>query len=407
MKHWLVNLFKGDRTLWVILLLLSLVSILVVYSATGKLAYRQAGGFTAHYLVRHGGFIAGGFLLIILMVNYVPVRLYSRIAPAVLGCTIVFLVMALIQYKLTGKATPRSLDLKIFSFQPAELAKLALVMFGARMLASRQKNTDELKTAFKWVMGATAIICLMIAFGNVSTAGVIFTGMVGLMFVGRIPMKYIGLTGAAGIALFALMYVTADFMPASFGRVHTLRGRIDTFIGRGDAKAEAEQNDGITQAEYAKLAIYEGGIIGKGPGGSEVSNYMEAGYNDFIYAIIVEEYGLFGAFVILMLYLFFLYRGVATVRQSSRTFPAFLATGIVLIYTIQAFVNMAVSAGVMPVTGQPLPWISMGGTSMLFTAAGFGIILSVSYLNKQNAEQAQTEAPVAADAAGEEQDHEF
>ncbi|MFV0376190.1 MAG: FtsW/RodA/SpoVE family cell cycle protein [Mangrovibacterium sp.] len=403
MNFSLQHIFKGDRVLWLILFLLSLASILIVYSATGRLAYREAGGFTAHYLIRHSVFIGAGFLVMVALVNYVPVKFYSLIAPLALLATFGLLAIALVQYKLTGKATPRSLDLRFISFQPAEFAKLALVMFGAKVLAARQKSKEDLAKAFKWVMGATVLVCLIIAFGNISTAGVIFAGMVGLMFVARVPLKFIGATGLVGLAFVVLMYFTADFLPASFGRVHTFKARIDTFMGGANGTAVAE-DEGTSQADYAKLAIYEGGFIGKGPGGSDVSNYMEAAYNDFIYAIFIEEYGLAGGVIIVFLYLLFLFRGVTIVRKSSRTFPAFLATGIVLIYTIQAFVNMAVSTGVIPVTGQPLPWISMGGTSMLFTAAGFGIILSVSYHNKKEAEQGTVEEQVVVNIPDEDQE---
>ncbi len=370
---------KGDRILWVVLFLFSIASILIVYSATGRLAYREAGGNTSYYLVRHTFFILTGFGVMGLLVNLVPVRFYSLIAPVALAGTLALLVIALIQYRMMGKVTPRSIDLKFISFQPAELAKITLVMFGAKILANRQQSAEDLKKAFFWVMGATGLVCLIIAFGNVSTAAVIFLGLFGMMFVARVPLKWLGLTAVTGIGLALLMYFTAPLLPQGMGRVHTFKQRIDDHLF-GDQDAE----EGTTQADYAKLAIYEGGLFGKGPGGSDVSNYMEAAYNDFIYAIFIEEYGVWGGFFLVMLYLIFLYRGVSIVRASTRTFPAFLVTGLVLIYTIQAFVNMSVSVGLGPVTGQPLPWVSMGGTSMVFTAAGFGLILSVSYLNKMN-----------------------
>jgi len=401
MKFSLGDIIKGDRTLWVVLFLLSLASILIVYSATGRLAYREAGGQTAHYLVRHSFFIVTGFGIMAFLVNVVPVKFYSLIAPTALIITIGLLIMALIQYKLTGKATPRSLDLKFISFQPAELAKISLVMFGAKMLASRQKSEEELRKAFIWVLGASILVCGIISIGNISTAGVIFMGMMGLMFVGRVPLKYLGLTVLGSMLIALTMYFAAPILPHSFGRIQTFKQRIDDHLF-GDKEAE----EGTTQADFAKLAIFEGGMIGKGPGGSDVSNYMEAAYNDFIYAIFVEEYGIFGGVFIVLLYLIFLFRGVAIVRASTRTFPAFLTTGLVLIYTIQAFVNMSVSTGLMPVTGQPLPWISMGGTSLIFTAMGFGLILSVSYLNKKNeSTQAEvTEQPVVVNVPDEDQE---
>jgi cell division protein FtsW len=159
---------------------------------------------------------------------------------------------------------------------------------------------------------------------------------------------------------------------------------------------------GTTQADYAKLAIYEGGMLGKGPGRSEVSNYMEAAYNDFIFAIIIEEYGMVGGIFVALLFLILLYRGVAIVRRSDRTYPAFLTTGLVLLLVFQATINMAVSVGAAPVTGQPLPWISMGGTSMLFTAISFGMILSVSYHNQRS--KNVVEPPVMVDMPDEDEE---
>ena len=200
-----------------------------------------------------------------------------------------------------------------------------------------------------------------------------------MMFIGRIPLKYLLSVVGAGIALIVLIYFTADLLPSSFGRVHTIKGRIERFIN-----GDPNEQKGITQADYAKLAIYSGGTFGRGPGNSDVSNYMAAAYNDFIFAIIVEEYGLiFGAGVI-FLYLIFFYRGVVIVKRSTRTFPAFMVTGLTLILVYQAMINIGVSSGALPVTGQPLPWVSLGGTSLLFTSIAFGCILSVSYQTQKD-----------------------
>jgi cell division protein FtsW len=203
-----------------------------------------------------------------------------------------------------------------------------------------------------------------------------------------------------GIVVVLLIYASASVFPdsiGSIGRVQTVKSRIDDFFV-GDKKAEVT---GTKQEEYALLAIFEGGIMGKGPGNSEVSNYMEAGYNDFIYAIFIEEYGFVGGASLALLYLILLFRGVIIVRRCDRTFPAFMVTGLVLLMTFQAFINMAVSVGAVPVTGQPLPWISMGGSSMLFTAASFGIILAVSANNQKN--KVPAEPLVLADVPNEDQ----
>ncbi|HET6559203.1 MAG TPA: FtsW/RodA/SpoVE family cell cycle protein [Prolixibacteraceae bacterium] len=378
----LAKIFKGDRTLWVVLIFLSLVSLVIVYSATGKLAYREAEGNTGYYLIRQIAFILTGFAIMLLLVNIVPVVFYFRISPILIGVTILALILAIIQYKLTGnpdQETSRSLDIGFLSFQPSELAKIALIMFSSRILSKSQKTDDELRKAFYMVAGVAGVVCFLIFLSNISTAAIIFLSIMVLMLIARVPFKYFAMLSGAGILLVLLLFFTADYMPASFGRVHTFKERIVDFT-KGDDNAMI----GTTQADYAKLAVFEGGVFGKGPGNSEVSNYMEAGYNDFIYAIFIEEYGAVGGVFLALLYLILLFRGVIIVRRCDRTFPAFLVAGLVVLMVFQAFINMAVSVGAAPVTGQPLPWVSMGGSSMLFTAVSFGIILAVSANNQKN-----------------------
>ncbi len=398
MKYLLEKIFKGDRIIWVVLIFLSLASMLIVYSATGRLAYKEAGGHTTYYLFKQLIFILAGFGVMAFLVNFIPVKFYSWIAPVMLMLTIFSLIAAVVQFKLDPtKSTPRSLDLGFFSFQPAELAKISLVMFVAKILAKRQKTDEELKKAFYWIMGATGVVCGIIFYGNISTSALIFGSIMTLLLIGRVPLRYLAMPVLAGLTLMLIIYFTADYLPDWAGRVHTFKERIDDFI-YGDEQQEA----GTTQADYAKLAIYEGGVTGKGPGGSEVSNYMEAAYNDFIYAIIIEEYGWLGGIVVAFLFLVLLFRGVVIVKNSTRTYPAFLAAGMVLMLVFQAMINMAVSVGVMPVTGQPLPWISVGGTSMLFTAFSFGVILSVSYHNQKN--KPVTEQPAMQNLPDEDQE---
>lgn len=399
MAEKLVKIFKGDRTLWVVLIFLSLVSLVIVYSATGKLAYREENGNTAYYLIRQIVFILTGFGIMLLLVNIVPVVVYFKISPVLIGITIFALILAIIQFKLTGnpdQETSRSLDVGFFSFQPSELAKIALIMFASRMLSKSQKTDEELKKAFWWVTGVSGVVCFLIFMSNISTAALIFLSIMVLMLIARVPVKLFSMLAGFGILMGVLLFFTADLMPASFGRVHTFKERIVDFT-----KGDANEMMGTTQADYAKLAVFEGGLFGKGPGNSEVSNYMEAGYNDFIYAIFIEEYGFFGGLGLLLLYLILLFRGVIIVRRCDRTFPAFMVAGLIVLMVFQAFINMAVSVGAAPVTGQPLPWVSMGGSSMLFTAASFGIILAVSSNNQKN--KAATEQLVVVDAPNEDQ----
>jgi len=393
----LAKIFKGDLTLWVILIFLSLISLVIVYSATGKLAYREANGNTMYYLIRQVVFILVGFGIMLFLVNVLPVTLYFKISPALIGITIFTLILAIIQYKLTGSAdnkeTSRSLNMPFFSFQPAELAKISLIMFASRLLSKAQRTEDELKIAFYWITGVSGVVCFLIFLSNFSTAALVFITILILMLIARVSFKYILSLVGVGILAVILIYSAATAFPDSIGRagrIATVKGRIDDFV-HGDNNAV----NGTTQADYARLAIFEGGVLGKGPGNSEVSNYMEAGYNDFIYAIFIEEYGFVGGAFLALLYLILLFRGVIIVRRCDRTFPAFMVTGLVLLMTFQAFINMAVSVGAVPVTGQPLPWVSMGGSSMLFTAASFGVILAVSANNQKN--KALAEQPTQSD----------
>lgn len=382
MEFSILKYFKGDRVIWIILMFLSLLSLLIVYSATGALAYRVHGGNTMYYLVRQVFFIGMGLGVIVLMVNVIPVKFYSIAANYLLYGSILLLMVAVV-LKFAGilKGTGRTFNLGIFSFQPAEVAKISLILFTAKVLGKKQKTKQDLASAFKKIMIFTALVCGLILLSNFSTSALIFATIITMMFVGRIPIRYMLLVFAAGVGLIVLIYFTADLVPDSVGRIHTIKGRIERFI-HGDPNSE----QGVTQADYAKLAIYSGGIFGKGPGQSDVSNYMAAAYNDFIFAIIVEEYGLiFGAGVI-FLYLIFFFRGIIIVRRSSRTFPAFVVIGLSLVMVYQALINIGVSSGVLPVTGQPLPWISLGGTSLLFTSVAFGCILSVSHQNEIDSE---------------------
>jgi cell division protein FtsW len=284
----------------------------------------------------------------------------------------------------------------MFSFQPAEMAKIALVLFASWMLSRAQNSKEQMKIAFYWVTGVTAAVCFLIFLSNFSTAAMIFLSIMVLMFIARVPILRIAILGLIGLAFGVVLYFSVDLLPDTFGRVHTFKERISDFVS-----GDKEEAVGTTQADYAKLAIFEGGVIGKGPGNSEVSNYMEAAYNDFIYAIVIEEYGIVGGAILMLLYLILLFRGIAIVRRCERTFPAFMVTGLVLIMIFQAFINMGVSAGAVPVTGQPLPWVSMGGSSMIFTSFSLGIILSVS-ANNQRSKKA-VEQPIADEVVTEDQ----
>jgi len=374
---------KGDRIMWMVMVALSCLSLLIVYSSTGALAYRQAGGNTTYYIIRQVIYQGIGYAAIIIMLNYVPVKFYNKIANLALLVALAFVVLGLAIGR-SGEGTGRTLPLGFISFQPAELAKVSLVIWVARMLAKSQKDKAHLRIAFIKIITGVGILCLLISLANFSSAVLLMGTTLIMMFVGRIPLKYIGFVFVAGIAFVLIIYFAAPLLPerGNFGRIQTVRARIERHI-KGD-KASAE---GLTQADFAKVAIHRGGIMGVGAGKSYVSNFMSAAYNDFVYSIIVEEYGLIGGVGVPLLYLIFLTRGGIIVRRCSRTYPAFLATGAVAIIILQAMINMGVSSGALPVTGQPLPWVSWGGTSQVFTAVTFGLILSVSSETDELAKQ--------------------
>ncbi len=372
--------FKGDRVIWAVLLLLSILSLLIVYSSTGALAYRVASGNTMHYLIRQIVFLGLGIIVIVFMVNVIPVKFYSIAANYLLYLSIGLLAFSVVM-KGTGMIDGSGRTITFFgiSFQPAEFAKISLILYSAKVLGKKQSTNKDLFQAFKKIIIFTMVVCGLIFLSDFSTSVLLFATIMTMMFIGRIPIKYLLSVVVVGVSFIALIYFTADKMPSSFARVHTVKARMERFIF-----PVPHEDKGITQADYAKLAIYSGGTFGRGPGNSDVSNYMAAAYNDFIFAIIVEEYGLiFGAGVI-FLYLIFFYRGVVIVKRSTRTFPAFMVTGLTLILVYQAMINIGVSSGALPVTGQPLPWVSLGGTSLLFTSIAFGCILSASYQTQKD-----------------------
>jgi cell division protein FtsW len=365
---------KGDRIIWMVLIGFSCLSLLIVYSSTGALAYRQMGGNTTYYIMRQLIYQGIGYAAIIIMLNYIPVKFYNKIANFALLIALVFVVLGLLIGR-SGESTGRTLPLGFISFQPAELAKVALVIWVARILAKCQKDKMQLRIAFIKIITGVGILCALISLANFSSAVLLMGTTLIMMFVGRIPVKYIGLVFLGGIVIVLIIYFAAPLLPehGKFGRIQTVRARIERHI-----KGDKDSEDGLTQADFAKVAIHRGGIMGVGAGKSYVSNFMSAAYIDFIYSIIVEEYGLIGGVGVPLLYLIFLTRGGIIIRRCTRTYPAFLATGAVAIIILQAMINMGVSSGALPVTGQPLPWVSWGGTSQVFTALTFGLILSVS-----------------------------
>lgn len=359
---------RGDRTIWMIIAVLSLFSILAVYSASGWEAWRSHGGDTTWFLFKHTVLLAFG-LLIVFICHWVHYLNYQRIAPILILSSIPLLVFTLVFGRNVNDAV-RWLSFAGFSFQPSEFAKLALVIYIARELTRKQDYITSFKDAFMPILVPVLITCALIAPANLSTAAVLFTTCILLMFIGRVSWKYIFLLGVLGVVVMVGLIAIGKLYPDA-GLV-----RVDTWISRLNEFANAE--DGGFQVQQAKIAIAKGGLIGQGPGNSVIRNFLPYAHADFIYAIICEEYGLLGGTVVLALYVLLFFRSVKLVTRSPKAFGAFLAIGLSLMLTVQALANIAVNVNLVPATGLTLPLISMGGTSLLFTCVSLGIILSVS-----------------------------
>ncbi len=367
--------FKGDRIIWGVILGLSIFSVLAVYSSTGTLAYKYQGGNTGYYILKHATFLFIG-LIIVYITHLIPYKFFSRLSQLFVIITVPLLAITLIMGAKINEAS-RWLTLPGLGFtvQTSDFAKLALIMYIARFLSIRQDKVKDFKTTFLPLIFPVLLICGLILPANLSTAMILFGTSVVLMFIGRIDFRYILLLFIFLIGLLAAFILVAKIAGYE-GRIKTWENRIENFrSGEGN-------EDGNYQADQSKIAISTGGIFGKGPGNSVQRNFLPHPYSDFIYAIIVEEYGSFGGLIILLFYLILFFRAGIIVRRSSRTFPAFLAIGLTLMLIFQAIVNMAVAVGIMPVTGQPLPLVSMGGSSMLFSCTALGVILSVSRSTK-------------------------
>ncbi|MCK4879999.1 MAG: FtsW/RodA/SpoVE family cell cycle protein [Bacteroidales bacterium] len=378
---------KGDRIIWIVVLILLVISLLSVYSSTGSLAYQHRSGNTFFYLFRQLKFILLG-VLIIFFVHLVPYRIFSRVSIFALYLAIPLLILTLIAGSNINEAT-RWLQIPGtgLTIQPSDFAKIALVMYLAKILSVSQNNIKDFKGVFGKISLAIIGTCALILPANFSTAAIVFVTAFSLMFVGRIPVRYLALMIFTG--LFALsIFIGGALLLNSEGRISTWKNRIENYVdGEGDNY----------QADQAKVAIVQGGLFGKGPGNSTQRNLLPHPYSDFIYAIIIEEYGtLVGGILVIALYLWLFFRAGMIIRRSKSTYGAFLAFGLSMGLVLQAFVNMAVAVGLVPVTGQTLPLVSMGGSSIFFTSMATGMILSVSWGTKEMPGEAEEPGEEAA-----------
>lgn len=385
----LISKTKGDKVIWALVVLLALVSLLAVYSATGSLAYKNYRGNTEIYLFKQIAFIGAGIMVIYFahLVNY---TFYSRAASIVFLLSLPLLAYTLFfGVKMNEGSRWIRLPLINMTMQTSDLARLALFMYLARLLSKKQDVIKDLRKGFLPVIMPVAVTCALIAPANLSTALLLGASCLMLLFIGRVSTKHILMT--VGIALIPLVFLvsaavirhgkTTGEEVAVKKSSSTITGRVDTWIGRVEAfiygSKDAVDNDAY-QVNQAKIAIAKGGIFGVGPGNSETRDYLPQAYNDFIYAIIIEEYGLIGGAFIMFIYLVFLYRCIRIYKRCPYAFGAFLALGLSFTLAIQAVANMAVTVNLFPVTGVTLPLVSMGGTSFIFTCLAIGIILSVA-----------------------------
>jgi cell division protein FtsW len=382
--NWLLKRTKGDAVIWAVVILLSIFGLMAVYSSTGTLAYRNQGGNTEFYLFKHLSFLTFGLVLMYLshLVNF---KYYSRISQILLVMSFILLPYTLF-FGTEINYEKRWITLPVlgFTFQTSDLAKLALIMYVARFLSKRQDDIKDFRKSFLPVTATIAGICALIMPANLSTALVLFATCLLLMFIGRIAFKHIMLVVGSGILAATVLIVMALTLPdealSKIARLSTWKARVERFVdsrnGEEIDEREALKND--YHVVQAKIAIASGGLFGKGPGNSTQRNFVPHPYSDTVFAIIIEEYGLVGASFLIMLYLVLLFRCVRIVIRSPRAFGALLAVGLSFSLVIQAFINMGVAVNIFPVTGLPLPLVSMGGTSLMFTSLAFGIILSVS-----------------------------
>lgn len=367
----MIKNIKGDRVLWVVVIILSVFSLLAVYSSTGTLAYKKQGGNTEYYLLKHFIILVFGFALMYLT-HKIKYIYFSRISQLALVVSVILLILTLI-FGSTINDASRSLTVPVLNltFQSSDFAKLALIMYTARILSKKQDKIKDFKTAFLPIMWPILLICALIVPENFSTAAILFATCLVLMFIGRVNIRYIFSLVGSGILILILVMGIVYIVKPDNNRLQTWENRLQNF-------ADGDKGEDGYQVEQSKIAIATGGVFGKMPGKSTQRNFLPHPYSDFIYAIIIEEYGLFGGILLVLLYLIILFRGTRIVVKSPGNFGAFLAIGVSFSLVFQAMINMAVAVNLFPVTGQPLPFISMGGTSIWFTSISIGIILSVS-----------------------------
>lgn len=403
------NIFKGDKVIWMIFFFLCMISIVEVFSASSNLTYKSQNYIRP--IMYHTGTVAFGAFVAVITLN-IPCRYFKLMTPFLLIATGILLLWVLVAGERTGDAS-RWISLFGFTFQPSEIAKGTMVLATAQILSAMQRpdGSGADKKAFKYILWIVVPVALLIMVENLSTAVLLCFVIFLMMFIGRVPLLQLGkLAGfVVGLAIFAFIMVMTignseeeqmangkaqteqvqtpkkkNKLEKILHRADTWKSRIKKFSNKEEIAPEDYDLDKDAQVAHANIAIVSSNIIGKGPGKSVERDFLSQAFSDFIYAIIIEELGFFGATFVIFLYIVLLFRTARIASQCENNFPAFLAMGLALLLVVQAIFNMLVAVGIAPVTGQPLPLISKGGTSTIINCAYLGMILSVSRSAKKS-----------------------
>ena len=410
----LSNIFKGDKVIWMVFFFLCIISIVEVYSASSSLSFTKGNYWSP--IIYHCSILIVGIVLMVFVLN-IKCRYFKLITPIVLIFSTLMLIWVLVAGQTTNGAN-RWITLAGLQFQPSELAKGALVLAVAQVLSAMQTDHGADRKAFKYIMLLSSGIILLILFENLSTAMLIALTVILMMFVGRVPLKQlgrlVGIIALFGVLALSLVMLVGDdkkveddlpdkqnlteqtvaaqpkespgFIGKTLHRADTWKARIKKFFDNEYVAPKDYDLDKDAQVAHANIAIASSDVVGKGPGNSNERDFLSQAFSDFIYAIIIEETGIEGAIFVALLYIILLFRTGIIANRCENTFPAFLAMGIAFLLVTQALFNMLVAVGLAPVTGQPLPLISKGGTSTIINCIYIGVILSVSRSAKKKKE---------------------
>ena len=388
------RVFHGDKVVWVVFMLLLLVSVVEVFSAASMLTYGKPNYWGP--IREHSTNLLLG-CIVVYAAHLIPYRFYKAVPLVLVPVSVGMLIWVLVKGAVTNGAA-RWIDLGFITIQPSELAKVGVIIGTALILSRLQTENGAKENAMKWVLWMTGIVCALIVSENLSTAVLLFGVVFLMMYVGRIPMKQLGklvLVLSVAVALFAslllLPYKTLESIPG-LDRLTTWKARFERFFEASDPvpAAQFKITDENFQETHATMAIASSKVIGRGPGNSVERDYLPQAYSDFIFAIIIEELGLLGGAFVVLLYIILLVRAAKIAQKCRSYFPAFLVMGCALMLVAQVTINMMVAVGLFPVTGQPLPLISRGGTSTIINCGYIGMILSVSYYTEKMNRNAQT-----------------